>query len=91
MSAEAFNRLKEIKENFPELTYIAKGYDGLSREIVDKHTEQINEITEILKSEFSNFRRFQNFTPRKDGTFSIRCQCAYDAMFTGVVYLDESH
>ena len=85
-----YKRLKEIQEKFPQLTYVAKGYDGLSREIKETHKKQINEVTEILKSEFPDFRSFQNFTPRKDGNFDIRCQFAYDASFTGVHYLNET-
>lgn len=84
-----YKRLQEIKENFPQLTYVARGYDGLSREIKEAHKEQINEVTEILQSEFSEFRSFQNFTPKKDGNFSLRCQFAYDESFTGVHYLTE--
>lgn len=87
---KSYNKLKEIQANYPQLTYIAKGYDGLSREIKEAHKEQISEITGLLKSLFSDFRSFQNFTPSKDNKFTIRCQFAYDASFTGVHYLTEN-
>lgn len=84
-----FEKLKALKENYPALTYDNRGYDELSNEIKESHKVQINEVFELLDSAIEGIVRFQNFKPRKDGTFSIRCQCKYDAMFTGVVYLKE--
>ena len=89
----AFKKLMLIRENYPQLTFNNKGYEGLKTEIVLQHKLQIEEISEILKKEFVDFISFQNFKPSKDGGFYIRCQFMYDrtTYFKGVVYLTEKH
>lgn len=88
---EAYSRLREIKDQFPELTFLNVGYQYLPVEVRERHKEQIAEIEEILKEVFWGIREFNNFHPRKDGTYSIRVQMSYDESFVGVAYLDEAH
>lgn len=85
-----YQQLSQIKNEYPALTFNNQGYQYLSREVKEKHTEQIKQIETILKNEFSGIVEFNNFKPRKDGAFDIRCQCKYDPSFTGVVYLKEA-
>lgn len=89
MKTTVFEKLTEIKNNFPSLTFDNNGYQYIKPEIREQHKEQIKEIEEILNSEFVGIVKFNNFKPRKDGSFSIRCQCKYDESFTGVVYLNK--
>jgi len=81
-----FNRLKEIQEEFPELTFFNEGYQYLKKEIQESHKDQIAEISEILKELVDGFTEFNNFKPRKDGTIVVRLQYHWDAMFVGVGY-----
>ena len=84
-----YNRLKEIQENFPQLSFRNEGYEYLKPEVKQSHKAQIDEITEILKTCSDRFVRFDNFYPRRKGGFAIRCQWLYNEAFTGVVYLNE--
>lgn len=86
---EAFIRLMEIRKENPDLTFDNQGYEYLSPEVKEKHKEQIEEISSIMKKFFPYFRRFDNFKPRKDGTFSIRFQGDWSNSFTGVYYFGE--
>lgn len=91
-SKKHFDRLVQIKEKYPELTYVSKGYDGLSKEIIDSHEEIIAEVTNILRVSLKRFSSFQNFTPRKNGEWDIRLQYSYDGGgFTGVGYFNHRH
>ena len=83
---EYYNRLIELKNQFPELTFDNDGYEYLKREVQDKHKKQIEEISEILKTTVEGFRSFNNFKPSKDGSFFVRVQYAWDRSFTGVGY-----
>ena len=85
----AKQKLIEFKKIFPELTFDNNGYEYLSPEIRDKYKKEIGEISEIMKSLDPDFLGFNNFKPRRDGSFSIRYQCYYDRIsyFKGVHYL----
>ena len=87
----SIERLTELKEEFPELTFDNDGYEYLSKEVSDKHQEQIKEISSILKTLIPGFIRFDNFKPRSDDTFAIRVQYNWghaegERSFTGVGY-----
>lgn len=88
---EIFAKLMEIKDKYPELIFDNNGYEYLSPAVKEKHKEQIEEISALLKEQFPDFVRFDNFKPRKNGTFSIRCQSHYSVSFVGVEYLEEAH
>lgn len=85
-----YKRLVELQKQYPELTYDNHGYDEISDEIVARHKEQIEEISNILEQEIPDFVRFQNFKVQKDGTVQIRCQLYYshDPSFVGVGYFN---
>lgn len=83
---EAYNRLKEIKEEFPELTFDNVGYQYLKPLVKERHEKQISEISAIMKEQFPEFVKFNNFKPRVNGDFSIRCQTVWSPIFTGVQY-----
>lgn len=83
-----YNRLKELQDNYPALTFNNVGYQGLTKEIKENHREEIKEIESILKSMISNFSSFKNFKPRKDGGLDVRMQVYYDERFIGVCYID---
>lgn len=86
-----YNRLVELKEKYPELTYKAKGYESLSEDVTNTLAKEIKEITEILCSSLESFVSFQNFIDRKDGNWHIRLQHKWDSRFTGVGYFDVRH
>lgn len=92
-SKKHFDRLVELQKEYPDLTYDNNGYATLSKEIVESHKEQIQEISDILRSSLKRFSSFQNFKPRKDGNWHIRLQYGYDSTggFTGVGYFDVRH
>lgn len=88
MTLQDYNRLGELKEAFPELTFNNDGYQYLGSAVKEKHAEQIKEITDIMKKQFPNFVRFDNFKPREDGGFAVRCQTQWSPAFTGVEYFE---
>jgi len=87
MTDKYYNRLKQIQQDNPQLTFQNEGYQYLNREIVENHKSQIAEITEILKTTVEDFVRFDNFKISKidEGAIKIRCQCYYDRKNTGFV------
>ena len=88
---EAFNRLNELKKQFPELTFDNEGYQYLPVEIREKYKEQIKEIEDILRKKFNPIHgvvNFNNFKPRKNGGFYIRVQMYWDNSFKGVSYIN---
>jgi hypothetical protein len=92
-SKEHYNRLVELKEQYPELTFQNKGYERISKKVEESHKEQILEITNILSKSLKRFSRFQNFIDRDDNTWCIRLQYRWDETggFTGVGYFDSRH
>ena len=85
-----FNRLTELKDNFPELTFNNNGYEYLSPKVKEDHKEQIIEIESILRKTIKGFDRFDNFKPKRelDGRTYVRVQYAYDSSFIGVGYFN---
>ena len=81
-----YERLKELKNNCPELTFNNDGYEYLSKEIKEKYKEQIQEIEDILKKCIQGFVRFDNFKPYKNDSFAVRVQYMWDSSFEGVGY-----
>ena len=80
--------LKTILKKHPALIYDNEGYDNIDKSTLSElDLKAIEEINSILKEKIEGYKYFQNFKPRKDGTFAIRCQCAYSPHFTGVVYI----
>lgn len=84
----AYYKLILIKNKNPKLTINNNGYEYLSDEVKKLHKKEIIEITEILKLLIPDFVEFNNFKPRKNGSFAIRCQCRWSSWFTGVCYFD---
>ena len=69
-----YEQLVEFIENYPDLIFDNIGYQYLSKEVRAMRAEQIKEIEEILKRNIVGFVEFNNFKPRQDGSFDIRCQ-----------------
>lgn len=86
-----YNRLVELKNQYPKLTFDNKGYEYLSKEIKESHKEQLEEITEILRKTLKGFSRFEHFKLRKDGSIDVRAQYKWDVSFTGVGYFNIEH
>lgn len=86
-----FNRLSEIQEAFPILTFQNVGYETLNKsKFKNKDHEAHQEVTNILKSCVKDFREFNNFKVRKNGSVVIRFQYDWEGgapSFTGVGYL----
>ncbi len=83
-----YDRLVELKNNYPELTFNNVGYEYLSPSVKEAHKAQIEEISAILKETVFGFVRFDNFKPRKNGSFAVRMQTKWSESFTGVQYND---
>lgn len=85
-----YDKIIEIKDKYPQLTFNNNGYEYLSKEIQESHKEIIKELSDILKRNIEGFVKFNNFKPRKDGTYVVRVQYHYhwDKSFTGVGYFN---
>ena len=83
-----YNKLISMQKECPELTFQNDGYEYLSKEIIDKHKEQIEEISNILKTIIKEFVKFNNFKIDKTGGILIRCQYYWDERFIGVGYFN---
>ena len=83
-----YDRLVEIKNTYTELTFNNDGYQYLRPEVKEAHKAQVEEISAILKEEVQGFVRFDNFKPRKSGSFAVRMQVHWDERFIGVQYND---
>lgn len=84
-----YERLKDIQEEYPFLTFQNNGYEYLKLRYPkewEEHREIIEEISEILKGEIESFIRFDNFKKREDGSVVVRCQYMWDERFSGVGY-----
>jgi hypothetical protein len=88
MTNKYYYKLVLLQKRNPELTFNNNGYEYLSKEIIEKHKSQIEEISNILKITVKDFIKFNNFKLRKNGKFSVRCQCKYNVGFTGVIYFN---
>lgn len=81
------DQLEALRLAYPELTFSNHDYEELPREVKEANAEGIEKIEAILKLAVAGFVRFQNFKPREDGTFDVRCQTRWSHHFTGVTYL----
>jgi hypothetical protein len=83
-----YERLNQLREECPELTYDNNGYEYISTEVKEKYAEQIKEISEIILRHDPMFTKFNNFKPRKtnyeyNGEFAIRYQRYYGEIASG--------
>lgn len=78
--------LEELRLKYPELTYANNGYDNIPNDVRARNQEGQDAIEAVLKEAVVDFVRFQNFQPKKDGSFSVRCQTRWSEAFTGVSY-----
>jgi len=79
-------KLIAYQKDYPELTLDNQGYQYLSLKIQEERKKEIEEISKILKETVEGFRKFNNFKPRKNGSFDVRVQYAWDERFDGVGY-----
>lgn len=87
-NAECYYKLLLFQKKYPELTFNNQGYQYLKPKIKEVYKKQIEEISDILRKSIKGFSRFDNFKPRENGTFAIRCQYYWDASFCGVGYFN---
>jgi hypothetical protein len=78
MKTSIKKELIRIKENNPQLIFDNNGYEYLSPKVREENKEAIEEVSNLLKESLNGFSRFDNFKPRKDGSFSVRCQYNYN-------------
>lgn len=86
-----YNRLKELYEEYPALTYKNKGWESLPKEAYDNHQEQLAEMTQICKDTILGFSKLNHFVTRKNGDIQLRVQYVWSTSpthFTGVGYFD---
>lgn len=91
MSEKNYKRLKELQKQYPDLTFNNIGYQYLGKKVRELHREQVEEIESILREEIEGFVRFDNFKPRPNDTFDVRCQYNWDPLgtnFIGVGYFN---
>ena len=85
---KVYEKLIEYQKNYPALTFDNNGYEYLPMEVRETHKEQITEIETLLNGVVEGFVKFNNFKPRRDGSFAIRHQCYWDETFIGVGYIE---
>lgn len=78
--------LVRLMEQYPDLIFDNDGYENISEVTKEANAEGIKKIEELLKEAVHGFVRFQNFKPRKEGSFCVRCQTKWSESFTGVSY-----
>lgn len=88
MEKSIYDKLIELKNEYPELTFNNDGYEYLSRGVKDAHKAQIAVIEVMLEHTVPGFVRFDNFKPKKNGSFDVRMQTMWSEYFTGVQYND---
>lgn len=81
-----FEELNRLREQYPELTFNNHGYENIPKDVRARNQEGHDAIEDLLKKSVYGFVRFQNFIPRKDGSFAIRCQTRWPDFFVGVSY-----
>lgn len=81
-----YEELNKLREEYPELTFFNSGYENIPDEVRERNSEGNQKIEELLKKSVSDFVRFQNFKPRTDGSFAVRCQTMWSPWFQGVSY-----
>lgn len=88
-SVSAYDRLTQIMSENPDLIFNNGGYEYLSKEVIAANKDAITEIEKIMRQCVKDFVYFNNFKPRKDGSYAVRCQIYYndDRSFIGVAYI----
>lgn len=86
MTRNFYEELDALRRTYPDLTFANDGYEDIPADVRAANAEGQAKIEAILKETVADFIRFQNFKPRKDGTFAIRCQTRWSPSFTGVSY-----
>lgn len=81
-----FEELDALRLAYPDLTYNNHGFDNIPKNVREANAEGQEKIEAILKETVRDFVKFQNFKPRKDGSFAVRCQTKWSPYFTGVSY-----
>jgi len=79
-------KLIAYQKDYPELTFDNQGYQYLPSKIQEERKKEIEEISKILKETVEGFTKFNNFKPRKNGSFDVRVQYDWDEKFNGVGY-----
>lgn len=77
-------RLKEIKEEYPILTFNYNGYQFISSDKLVEYNEILVEVDSILKRLIEGYIKFKNFIDCPDGSFDIRVEYLWDDRFKGV-------
>lgn len=96
ITEEQYNKLLEIQQKHPILTFENDGYENFDKsKMTDEDKKAFDEVTEILKNHIKGFSEFQNFKHSKKGNLRIRFQYNWEAdsdkpgiPFIGVGYLD---
>lgn len=78
--------LTKLMKEYPELIFNSQGYDEIPDDIKVFNAEGFEKVEALLKICIRDFVRFQNFKPRPDGSFAVRCQTRWSDTFTGVSY-----
>lgn len=94
ISKEDYNKILNIQEKFPFLTFENKGYEYRRGPENEDESKALEEVESILKESIIGFDRFSNFRIR-DSKIQLRVQYNYDAdkeegyksSFVGVGYL----
>lgn len=99
INEEIYNKLCEIQEKFPKLTYQNKGYDTPDFSNLTKEEKSaFDYCTEVIGKSVKGFSEFNHFKLSNKGEVKIRFQYNWTAdsdrdelHFTGVgyLYLDE--
>lgn len=81
-----YERLDKLRQAYPDLTFDNDGYENIPDDVRERNLAGNQEIEELLRAAVFGFVKFQNFKPRKDGSFAVRCQTRWNERFTGVSY-----
>ena len=81
-----FKELDQLRKQYPELTFNNDGYEDIPRDVRARNQDGQDAIEKLLKEAVLGFVKFQNFKPREDGSFAVRCQTKWSPYFTGVTY-----
>ena len=81
-----FDQLEALRLEYPDLTFDNDGYSNIPDNVRAANAAGQAAIEAVLTEAVADFVKFQNFKPRKDGTFAVRCQTRWSPNFTGVSY-----
>ena len=90
ISQSQFDKIKEIKDKNPKLTFENKGYEYI-KDLSKEDKKAVKEVEDILKNHILGFSKFNNFR-EKNNEIEIRLQYNYGAednsmSFIGVGYI----